>query len=85
MSKIVLTFVSRKKQQKNMKKIYKMEALGTIVPNFKNNENNPYEFNENDPYFRYDDKGVESLTEELAQFALDEMGYSLAVVEIKAA
>ena len=68
-----------------MKKIYKMEALGTIVPNFKNDENNPYEFNATDPYFRYDDKGVESLTDELAQFALDEMGYSLAVVEIKAA
>ena len=81
----LLTFVSRKKQQKNMKKIYKMEALGTIVPNFKDSDSNPYEFNATDPYFRYDEKGVESLTDELAQFALDTMGYTIAVVEIKAA
>ena len=67
------------------KKIYKMEALGTIVPNFKNTDNNPYEFNENDPYFRYDERGVESLTAELAQFAMDEMGFSLVTVEVKAA
>ena len=68
-----------------MKKIYKMEALSTIVPNFKNNENNPYEFNENEPYFRVDENGVESLTAELAQFAIDQMGYSLVTIEVKAA
>jgi hypothetical protein len=68
-----------------MKKIYRMEALSTIVPNFKQSENNPYEFNENEPYFRVDERGVESLTEELAQFAIDQMGYSLAIVEVRAA
>ena len=68
-----------------MKKIYKMVALNTIVPEFKNNENNPYEFDANEPYFTVHENGVESLTAELAEFAIKAMGYSLVTIEVKAA
>ena len=68
-----------------MKKIYRMEALNSVAPNFNDSEKNPYEFNASDPYFCTHGDWVESLSVELSRFALEEMGYSLVEMEIKAA
>ena len=62
-----------------MKKyIYPMSMLSEIVGNEEKvakETKAQYEFNRNEPYFQYEEGVIlESLTEELAEFAVDSMG-----------
>lgn len=63
---------------KKSKIIYPMSMLGEIVGNKAKvaKESANFEFKENEPYFHYNEGEIlESLTEELAQFSIKEMGF----------
>ena len=90
MSKIVLTFVSTERKEIEMKKIiYPMSMLNEIVgkDNFNKMYNEAeksvkvdgveYDFDTAHPFFRYDNGILESLDNELANCALNEMGFTM--------